>query len=92
MVGSVSDPVITELIATANDSAFWTGAGSDQDGSDGPQPPAATVSRSHEHTAGEQLTKGVAADKLHVSDENSSTGGFQFAGLTKPPSLTMQKH
>ena len=31
MVGSVSDPVISELITTVNDSAFWVGADIEQE-------------------------------------------------------------
>ncbi|KAL3138716.1 hypothetical protein ABBQ32_006470 [Trebouxia sp. C0010 RCD-2024] len=88
MVGSVSDPVITELLTTVNDSAFW--ADSKQDGTAETQLPNATFS--HESTTGMQLKKGAAADRSHPSDSISSAGGFEFAGLKKPPSLTQQIH
>ena len=90
MVGSVSDPVITDLISTVNDSAYWAGADLEQDGNADPQPPTTTVS--HECATGTQLQKGAAADHLNPSESTNTAGGFKFAGLTKPPSLTQQTH
>lgn len=88
MVGSVSDPVITKLITTVNDSAYWAGADTEQE--DTAEPKAALAPTKHEPTAGAQPDK--AADQHHPSFSSSSNGGFQFAGLTKPPSLTMRTH
>ena len=87
MVGSVSDPVITELITTVDDSAFWAGADTMQEDIVTVQPVAAETTR-HEQTAGTQPDK--AADQHHTSVSSTPRAGFHFAGLTKPPSLRTQ--
>ena len=86
MVGSVSDPVITELITTVNDSAFWAGANAEQEDIAVEEP--VTETTHHEQTAGAQPDK--VADQDHMSVSCSGRASFQFAGLTKPPSLTMR--
>lgn len=86
----MSDPVITELITTVNDSENWAGVDLEQNAAAEPQLPNATFSR--ESTVGMQLKKDAAADQSHPSDSTHSAGSFEFAGLTKPPSLTKQIH
>ena len=86
MVGSVSDPVITELITTVNDSAFWAGANTEREDVAEEQP--VTEITHHELAAGAQPDK--AAHQEHTSASCSDGASFQFAGLTKPPSLTLR--
>ena len=84
MVGSVSDPVITSLITTVNDSAYWAGTDLELDGNAERQLPAAVSLVS---SANAQLKEDEASDRLHLSDSSHCDRGFKFAGLTKPPSL-----
>lgn len=88
MVGSVSDPVINELITTVNDSAFWVGADTEQEDAAVTQP--LCESTNHEQAAGVQPDKAVVQHHL-PSCSSSTSGGFQFTGLTKPPSLLLQR-
>lgn len=87
MVGSVSDPVINELITTVNDSAFWVGADTEQVDAAEAQP--ACESTNHEQAAGVQPDTAVGQQHLPVSC--STGGGFHFTGLTKAPSLSLQR-
>lgn len=87
MVGSVSDPVITELITTVNDSAFWAGTDTEQGDVVEAQPVSAEITH-HGQRASAQPDK--AADQHQVPISNSGGAGFHFAGLTKPPSLRMR--
>ena len=86
MVGSVSDPVITKLNTTVNDSAFRAGAGTEREDAAEAQPVFETTH--HEQKASAQPNK--AADQQHLSVTSSVRTGFQFAGLTKPPSLRLR--
>lgn len=86
IVGSVSDPVITELITTVNDSASWAGADKEHEDVAEAQPVPKTTH--HEQAAGAQPDK--AAEQHHMSVSSNSGAGFHFAGLTKPPSLRMR--
>lgn len=92
MVGSVSDPDITDLIAKVNNSALWA------DGFVGPQATPRsdpTTDRSNASTTYEAATavlqmKANIAQAGHPSPSTSRSGGFQFVGLAKPPSLQLR--
>ena len=87
MVGSVSDPVINELITTVNDSAFWVGADTEPEDAAVTQP--VCESTKHGQAAGVQPDQAVGQHRLLVPC--STEGGFHFTGLTKPPSLLLQR-
>ena len=90
MVGSVSDPDIIDLIAKVNDSGLWADSEVGPQATPRSQP---TTNRSNATTTYEaatamlQLNADIAQAGPDHPSPSTSSSGFQFIGLAKPPSL-----